>query len=326
MNPWKTDLQVTPSQEKINQKDSILTIGSCFSQAIGDQLKINKFNALVNPFGTIYNPVSIHELLTLAIQNRMPDNQGYVTHQDVHYHHQFHATFSSLKQLELKNQIAASIDEVNQFIKTGNQLIITYGTAWAFRKKDTDQLVANCHKIPATHFSKWLLTQEVMLASFREIYELIRSVNPLIKIILTASPVRHVKETLELNAVSKSALRLFCHRAVAEFGVDYFPSYEIMMDDLRDYRFYKQDRIHPTAEAEEYIWQKFGERYFDKPTLGFLETWSDIRASLAHRPSFPSTSQHQAFLQSLLKKIESVGLQIDVSNEIDLVKSQLIER
>jgi hypothetical protein len=321
---WKTDLILPPSLHPFGLSDSIFTIGSCFAETIGNRLVENKFNALSNSFGTLYNPISIHHSLKSAVDMMMPTNNEYIVNQDVHYHYQFHSSFSALDKPTLKKKIKDSIQACNQFLKTSNYLIITYGSAFAYIQNELDMIVANCHKMPATHFSKELLKVEVFVDSFFHIYRTLKSFNPNLKIILTVSPVRHLKDTIELNSVSKSTLRLACHQLVEKFGVEYFPAYEIIIDDLRDYRFYKTDRIHPTEEAEGYIWNKFVEKYFDQETKSFLETWKEIKTALAHRPSYPTTASHQTFLKSVLKKLEGVNTKVNVNEEINLVRSQLI--
>ncbi|MFM9838005.1 MAG: GSCFA domain-containing protein [Cyclobacteriaceae bacterium] len=321
---WKTDLILSPSLQPFGLSDSIFTIGSCFAETIGNRLVENKFKALVNPFGTLYNPLSIHQQLKSTIDDMMPPNQGYLVNQDVHYHYQYHSSFSSLDKEGLKEKIKHSLQTANQFLKTSNYLIITYGSAFIYRKNETNEFVANCHKMPASDFTKELLTVQDIADSFFHIHRTLKSFNPNLKIILTVSPVRHLKDTIELNSVSKSTLRLACHQLAEKFDVDYFPAYEIMMDDLRDYRFYRTDRIHPTQEAEEYIWGKFSEKYFDQRTMDFLETWREINTALAHRPSYPSTVSHQVFLKSVLRKLEELKNKIDVSKEVNQVRSQLI--
>jgi len=324
MNDWKTDLNVKSADRPIHLNDPILTIGSCFSQAIGQYLNDNKFNVTVNPFGTVYSPLSIHHLLTLALRKRAISEEDFLVHQEVHYHYQFHSSFASLSRQELAEQISRAVNKVNHIISTARFVIITYGTAWAYKRKDTAQWIANCHKVPSTHFSKELLTIEAMENSFDEIHSALKAVNPAIQIIVTVSPVRHLKDTIELNSVSKSTLRLFCHKLSQQPGVDYFPAYEIMMDDLRDYRFYQEDRIHPTNEAEDYVWQKFIERYFEPKTKMFLNDWHEIKSALNHRSAFPSLPHHQSFLKATLHKLEALQYNVNVRDEIDFVKNQII--
>ncbi len=321
---WNTDLILSPSTHPFGLSDSIFTIGSCFAETMGTRFTENKFKTLVNPFGTLYNPLSIHQQLKSTIDDMMPPNHGYLVNQDIHSHYQYHSGFSSLDKAGLEGKIKQSLQAANQFLKTSNYLIITYGSSFIYRRNETNEFVANCHKMPSSDFTKKLLTVEDINNSFSQIYCALTAFNPMLKIILTVSPVRHLKDTIELNSVSKSTLRLACHQLAEKFEVDYFPAYEIMMDDLRDYRFYKTDRIHPTEEAEEYIWNKFAEKYFDQSTMDFLETWKEIKTALAHRPSYPTTNSHQAFLKSVLKKLEVLTNQIDVDKEVNQVRSQLI--
>jgi len=323
MNDWKTDLNVKSADRPIHLNDPILTIGSCFSQAIGQHLNENKFNVTINPFGTVYSPLSIHHLLKVALGKSEVSEGDFLVHQEVHYHYQFHSSFASLSRQELAEQISCAVNKVNHFISTARFVIITYGTAWAYKRKDTAQWVANCHKVPSTYFSKELLSIEDMEKSFDEIHTALKAVNPAIQIIVTVSPVRHLKDTIELNSVSKSTLRLFCHKLSQRSGVDYFPAYEIMMDDLRDYRFYQEDRIHPTKEAEEYIWQKFSQKYFEPETKTFLSEWQEVKHALAHRSLFPSTTHHQSFLKEILTKLQRLQHVVDVGNETTFVKNQI---
>jgi hypothetical protein len=209
-------------------------------------------------------------------------------------------------------------------VQKADWLIITYGTAWVYELLETKEVVANCHKMPQTLFAKSLMTQKKVLDSFETMYGLLKSFNPNIKIIVTVSPVRHLKDTLELNSVSKSVLRVACHTLTEQYhDVLYFPSYEIMMDDLRDYRFYKSDMIHPTKDAEEYIWEKFVERFFDDSLKSFLKKWGEIRTALAHKPFHPTSSSHQKFLHQTLKKLLELKALVNVDQEVAMLEEQL---
>ncbi len=324
MKSWKTDLILSPANQTIGLNDALFTIGSCFAETMGKNFAENKFKTEINPFGTVYNPISIHQLITYATKNELPAENDYLTQQEIHYHYQFHSSFSSLEKSTLSKNIYAAIQAAHQFIKTSSYLIITYGSAFIYRRNDTNEWVSNCHKMPPSNFSKELLTVEEIQHSFAAIVQRLRSLNPSLKIILSVSPVRHLNDTLELNAVSKSTLRLLCHQLVKEYGVDYFPAYEIMMDDLRDYRFYKPDRIHPTEEAEEYIWNKFAEKYFNEEAKHFILKWKEIKAALSHRTAFVTSKSHQLFLKATLKKLEDASIHVDVTDEMKLVRSQLI--
>ena len=184
--------------------------------------------------------------------------------------------------------------------------------------------MANCHKMPQANFEKFLLTQKRIIESFEHFYNSLKKLNPACRIILTVSPVRHLKDTLELNSVSKSILRLSCHTLSQTFpDVAYFPAYEIMLDDLRDYRFYRPDMIHPSDQAVDYIWGKFGEAFFESETNDFIKEWKKIKAALDHKPFHPKEMAHQKFLLDLLGKLNLLKDKVDVGEEIGFVKGQI---
>jgi len=204
--------------------------------------------------------------------------------------------------------------------------MLTYGTAWVYQRKETGETVANCHKLPAAMFTKSLLTEEMIFSSFKTFYEQLKKFNPTIKIIITVSPVRHLKDTLELNNVSKSMLRVACHTISNRFeDVEYFPAFELMMDDLRDYRFYKPDKLHPTTEAEDYIWEKFMERFFSPELKDFVGKWNVILSALRHKPFHPHATLHQQFLLDTLIKLDELKSMVNVEEETALVKQQMIK-
>lgn len=319
---FRTELNITPSDIKIGLHDPILTIGSCFSDSIGSKFSENKFNVLANPFGTVYNPISIFKSLELSFENYQASEDGFVENEGLFSHYDFHSSFASTDKIELENNLATAISSTSKFSKELKFLIITFGTAFVYERKDNHQIVANCHKVPAKEFEKKLLTQKQIIEAFEALYpKLPNDLN----IILTVSPVRHIKDTLEMNSVGKSTLRITCDTLSKEYkNISYFPSYEILLDDLRDYRFYASDMLHPTPEAENYIWNKFSNAYFDDQTKEFIDSWGKIRAALSHRPFNPESDKHQSFLKSTIKKIETLEVNLDFNKEIKMLKDQLI--
>lgn len=313
------------SPYKMGISDKILTIGSCFADAIGMRLISNKLTVLSNPFGVLYNPYSIHKAIRYSIFNETPPSHTFLQRNDVFLNYDFHSEISSLHQEQLLSQLKEIIGGSHYFLSHAQWLIITFGTAWVYERNDTGEIVANCHKVSNNLFSKSLLTQKKIIESFEKFYKELMEINSALNIILTVSPVRHVKDTLELNSVSKAILRTACYTLAEEYaGIEYFPAYEIMMDDLRDYRFYKADMIHPTEVAEEYIWEKFSDRYFTPTLKNFMQQWKDIRNALAHKPFQPSSIAHQSFLRETLKKLEDLKMVVNVDKEIAVVKSQLV--
>lgn len=324
---FRTEIKLEKSKTGISLKQSILTTGSCFSDAIGLKLAENKFRVLINPFGTSYNPVSIHKILRAALNGALPLSHSYFEHGGVYSHYDFHSEFSHPEKAVVEEKVKSVIQTAHQFIKDAQWIIITYGTAWVYKRNETNDIVSNCHKMPAQNFTKELLTEKKIIESFEGLYQNLKAVNPSCNIMLTVSPVRHIKDTLALNSVSKAVLRTACH-TLSELHptVVYFPSYEIMLDDLRDYRFYKSDMLHPSADAEEYIWEKLSETYFDKATTDFLTRWKPVYTALQHKPFHVQSESHQKFLKKLLAELKELNGLVNVDEEIVFVNAQLHAR
>lgn len=321
-NTFRTEI-TCPSAHAIGLKNRILTTGSCFADQFGQWLQNNKFDVLVNPYGTNYNPISIHKSIIESVSLEL-DEQLFIEHHRLWHHFDYHSQWSSLQKEDLQASIHHVQQQVNQYIQNMDVLMITYGTAWAFHHKKQNSIVSNCHKVPASEFEKRLLTVDEITQSFNQLHSAIKSIRPDLRIILTVSPVRHVKDTLILNSVSKATLRLACHTLSNQYeAVDYFPSFEIMMDDLRDYRFYDRDKIHPTEEALDYISHKFSDQYFKPEVKSFIEKWQMIRQSMEHRPYHPQSEAHQHFLKDLLHKLEELKEVVPVEEEIKYIQSQI---
>ena len=327
MQEFRTEVNVTPSNRPMHLNTGILTQGSCFSDAIGNRLAAFKVKTLINPFGVIYNPESIHQVLTYSIFNEPVPDHTYLRNQDLYLNYNFHSEFAALKKDELAARLSNAIGTAHYFLKDTAWLLLTYGTAWIYQRNETGETVANCHKLPAAMFTKSLLTTETIELSFKKFYDDLKKFNPGCKVILTVSPVRHIKDTLELNSVSKSILRVACHNLSRRYDdVEYFPAFEMIIDDLRDYRFYKSDMLHPTSEAEEYIWEKFMERYFSQDLKDFVKKWEVILSALRHRPFHPASSAHQQFLQATLKKLEELKNLVNVDDEESMIKQQMTKQ
>ncbi|MEX2233615.1 MAG: GSCFA domain-containing protein [Cyclobacteriaceae bacterium] len=327
MKEFRTELKVQPSQASIHLKSSALTQGSCFADAIGNRLNTYKIKTLVNPFGVIYNPESIHKVLIYSIFNEPLPENTYLHSREVFLNYNFHSEFSALTKDELMSRLMNTIGSAHYFLKDTDWLLLTYGTAWVYHRKETGEIVANCHKLPSAMFAKSLMTTDAIVSSFKTVYDHLKKFNPQIKIILTVSPVRHLKDTLELNSVSKSILRVACDNISNQYeDAEYFPAYEMMLDDLRDYRFYKQDMLHPTAEAGDYISEKFMERYFSPELKDFVQKWKDILMAMRHKAFHAKTAAHQQFLQDTLAKLDELKKIVNVEEEVAFVKQQLLNR
>lgn len=322
----RTELVVRPASWSLGLRDTVLTIGSCFAETIGLRLASCRFQTLANPFGTVYHPQAIHKQLSYAVHQEYPPDHTYLENQGITCNYDFHSSQSSPKLTSLQSKLHEQISIAHYALKNCKLLMLTYGTAWLYERKDTGETVANCHKMNASFFSKRLATVDEINISIRNSIESVLAINPQIKIILTVSPVRHIKDTLSRNNLSKSVLRVACHNMAEAFPcTEYFPAYEIMVDDLRDYRFYKNDFIHPTPLAENYIWEKFSETYFNKDTRAFIKQWDEIRTALHHKPFHPDGQAHQQFLAKTLADLENLKPVVNVDREIKEIKSRMIE-
>ncbi len=324
MSNFRTVVSPGASSQKVRISDRILTIGSCFADAIGNRMYTNRLRVLANPFGNLYNPISIHKAIRYALFNELPPDHTFLEREGIWLNYDFHSEVSDLNKHSLSAKLKDIAGTSHYQLAGAEWLVITYGTAWVYERKETGEVVANCHKMPNVFFVKSLVSQQEIADSFGTLYNELKKFNPAIKIILTLSPVRHLKDTLELNSVSKSVVRAACHAIAGSFAdVSYFPAYEIMVDDLRDYRFYKADMIHPTDVAEDYIWEKFGEKYFSPELKAFLSQWNEIQQAINHRPFHPASVAHQSFLKETLKRLESLKEMVDVEDELALIRSRI---
>ena len=322
MQNFRTTFPIPPSSNKISLDSQILTVGSCFADVVGNQLRDNKLDILVNPFGTLFNPLSIFKILSPSYTQA--DERLYVENQKMWFHYDFHSQFISNSKGNLEAQINQTLYAINSLLPTTNHLIITFGTAFIYRLINPQIYVANCHKMPNNLFEKELLSVKDICKGFAILYKELKEINPDLKIVLTVSPVRHTKDGIPENQVSKSILRAACHYLTTDYeNVAYFPSYEVMMDDLRDYRFYKPDLIHPNEVAEQYIFEQFAEAYFDDNLKDFIKEWASIQTSLNHRPFNEKSENHQAFLKKLLGDLMKISGRVDVREEIYVVRTAL---
>ncbi|AFM05752.1 GSCFA family protein [Bernardetia litoralis DSM 6794] len=337
---FRTEIHPIPLQNKINLSDKVFLMGSCFSENIGQKLFENKFETLINPFGVIFNPLSVIQLLEWIMEDENGENleknleNFYIQYDEVFYNYHLHSKIASQDKEELKQIIKEKAKQTFEFLKKTDTIILTFGTAFMYEliqeNSDKKKPISNCHKQPKKIFDKKLIDLEEAKKKFENFIKKLNSFSEVKKkIIITVSPVRHLKEGLVENSVSKSILRVLahsiCQNEIEKFdNVIYFPSYELVLDDLRDYRFYETDLLHPNSQAIDYIWQKFSENYLDDKTQLFLKKWQKIRSSLAHKPFFPNRKSHHNFTQKLILDVENLQkeFRINLQNEIELLKKQ----
>lgn len=322
---FRTPVLPKISARKILLNDPLFLIGSCFSENIGRKLSENKFDSLSNPYGVIYNPASIFRLMEEALLEK-PVNEGLILkNQGVYRHYNFHSDISSLDKEDLLTQIGEANKYGKIYLLQSKWILITLGTSVVYYHKKLKEIVSNCHKVPAKEFDKKRLNPGEIIESFDRFYQTLGSLNKDFNIILTVSPVRHIRDSFETNSISKSILRYACGVLSESYdNVQYFPSFEIMMDDLRDYRFYDTDMLHPNNSAIEYIWELFQQSYFSDDTRQFINEWGKIRNAMHHKPFFPDSGEHQKFVISTIQKLKSFQGKVDISDELKLFEKQLI--
>jgi hypothetical protein len=310
MKPFRTDFTLPP--DRFLERDRpILTLGSCFAEHIGQKLLDFKWSGLSAPFGTLFHPLALSKLLRLAVEERDLDEDLFVEHDGAIFHHDLHARFFAHEASALQKKWRKVAAEVRAVLKLSPCVLLTLGTAWVYERKRGGQLVANCHKQPADQFAKRLLRPE----EIQDALEDIRAILPAsASLIISLSPVRHTRDTMVGNALSKSLLLVGIHEFLSRHEGSYFPAYEIMLDDLRDYRFYEADMIHPTAEAVEHIWEKFTACYMTGKSIEFLRRWEGILNAIRHRPQRVEAPSYQKHLQHLIKELDAFP-ELDSSQE-----------
>ncbi|PTM07894.1 MAG: GSCFA domain-containing protein [Bacteroidetes bacterium] len=300
----QTTIPLKPQEHnQIDYNSNVLLIGSCFVKNIGKKLDYFKFQNLQNPFGILFHPLAIENLIGNAI------NQKEYTEKDIFFNNEqwhcydAHSKLSNPSKDELLNHLNEQIKSTNQQIHESTHVIITLGTAWVYRFIETDNVVANCHKVPQKKFLKELLSVDEISESLQTVIALIRSVNSSASVLFTVSPVRHLKDGFIENTQSKahliSAIHSILSPQVQSSGLYYFPSFEIMMDELRDYRFYAEDMIHPNQTAINYIWEKFQDIWISKDTSKTMGDVELIQKGLQHKAFNLNSEAHQKFLHNL---------------------------
>lgn len=299
MESFRTVIDIKSQPNKISYNHKVQFLGSCFTENIGNQFTSLKMPADVNPFGILYNPVSIKNSIEILLQNKKFTKDDLIFHNDHWISFQHHSKFSNTNADLCLNGINQRIEHSSSFLKTTDFIFITVGTARVYKHKKINKVVSNCHKIPANEFEVLTLSVPDIIEDYKKIIQEIFSVNNKVKIIFTVSPVRHWKDGAEINQKSKATLLVAIHHLADLFEhVSYFPSYEIMIDDLRDYRFYADDMLHPNQAAINYIWQKLSDGYFDSETKHIQKEVEKINRALMHRPFNKDTESHKKFQQA----------------------------
>ena len=296
----------------IDYNSEILLLGSCFSENIGEKLEYFKFKNTQNPFGILFHPKAIESLISNAIEEKCYTEKDIFSHNEQWHCFNAHSKLSDISKHNLLKVLNAQIKETQKCIQESSHIIITLGTSWVYRFIASDKIVANCHKVPQKQFKKELLSIEAIYQSLDNIISLITSVNKDAVVIFTVSPVRHLKDGFVENMQSKShlisAIHQFLNQKSSTINLNsfYFPSYEIMIDELRDYRFYAEDMMHPNQTAINYIWKKFINVWIHDDAKSIMNEVDDIQKALRHKPFNADSEAHKKFLQNLEQKKKSL--------------------
>lgn len=313
---------------QIGHGDELLLLGSCFAGNIGRLLTENKFRCDVNPFGILYNPQSVSVALRQILEGRVYTEADLFFHAGQYHSHMHHGSFSAPSAADALEGMNGRLRRAHENIVHTNRLIITLGTAWVYTLREDGRVVSNCHKQPAGRFARRRLEVEEIVSEYAALLGELFHTNAGLKVVLTVSPIRHIKDGLHGSQLGKAVLLLAVDRLCAMFPerLFYFPAYEIVIDELRDYRFYEVDMLHPSALAVGYIWERFAESFFSGATRTALREYENLRRAVEHKPFRPESDEYKIFLEQLVLKIKRLNEKypyLDVQNELNICHTLL---
>lgn len=325
---FRTELPPTPSRRPITHHNHIVLLGSCFAERIGSYLQQNKFDAVVNPAGIEYNPISLSNKLNRAINNEPYQRNDLFADENHCYHSLNHPNqYTGANPDELLKEIEQLRLSLQRHLQQADVLIITLGTAYTYTHLATGNIVSNCHKLAAKHFQRQLMSIQQLHQHLAPTLEALLRHNPNLHIILTVSPIRHLKDGLHANQLSKATLQLLTHQLTEEHPeIEYYPAYELLLDDLRDYRFYADDLTHPAPQAVQYITEHFQQTYFTPQTQQLNKLITQLYLNLNHKPFNPEGEEYLHFIKQQLQQMQELQNQhpyLDFQQEQDLWQSRL---
>ena len=329
---FKLTLTSKRSEHSISYRDNLFLIGSCFSENMGAKLNTHLFKVFENPHGVLFNPISVAQSLSDCINKKQYTEADLFELNEVWNSWQHHSRFSGITTKEAIHKINESINKAHTFLKTADHIVITLGSAWVYQLNSQSpsgagQVVANNHKAPANWFDKHLMKPEALVLLLKKMVEDLLQFNAHLQIVFTISPVRHLREGLVENNRSKAVLIQAVHEIVdSTENTAYFPSYEYVIDDLRDYRFYAEDLVHPNYAASNYVWEKWVETYMNEETQGIMKQIAELQLAMQHKPIFAGSSQHKEFLQNCITKSErllSLYPYLSLNNQVQFFKQEI---
>lgn len=305
----QTKISLTPAKKQFGYTDKLLLLGSCFAEKIGEKLEYYKFQSTGNPYGILFHPLAIERVLRDACGNNGFGEETIFESDGVWKSFIAHSRLNATSQGKVIDRLKTAQSDLRVAITAASHVFITLGTAWVYQHKASGLAVANCHKVPQKEFVKGLLPIPEITASLERQIALVKSLNPRVQIIFTVSPVRHLKDGFVENNRSKAHLLSAVHEVCESGNASYFPAYELMMDELRDYRFYASDMLHPSEQAVDYIWERFVDVYAFAKAHKTIKEVGNIQAGLTHRAFNTESEQHKTFLGKLNLRIETLQKQ-----------------
>lgn len=307
---FQTRIDIPHSSAEITHHHRIMTLGSCFSENIGKKLEDASFLVDINPFGVLYNPVSVLKSIELLVRQKTFNDDDIFENGGLWQSFAHSSLFSGITAEECLLKINSKLESSYRFFKSTNYLMITFGTAWVYEEVKSRSVVSNCHKLPANAFVRRRLSVDEIVSDYTGLINKLQNLLPELNIVFTVSPIRHWKDGAHENSVSKSTLLLAVEELQKKFQrVLYFPAYELQLDELRDYRFYASDMFHLSDVAVNYIWQRFSDTYFSKETSQLKKLLEQLAADKAHRPLHPESVEYSRFLQNIEKRRQKILLE-----------------
>jgi len=304
---FRTKITIPESPNKICYKSNLFFIGSCFAENIGSKVVANKFNAVSNPFGVLYNPASVRNSLNRIIKNTTFSEKDFFKSNELYKSFDLHSSFADIDLNKIITRANETLNYSHKALINADFLFITLGTSWIYDHAGSNKTVANCHKLPEKTFKRRLLKHDEIVNYLNDVQQSISSINSKVNIVLSVSPVRHLKDGAIGNQLSKSLLFTAINEVlVANNNYFYFPAYEIMMDELRDYRFYASDMIHPSDTAVDYIWTCFKNSFMNEETIKLSNRITNIVTAQNHKPFFKNTTDYNNFITKLNESIQKL--------------------
>ena len=303
----QTQLPLEIQSPLIDYSSKLVLLGSCFAENIAEKFSYYKFQNEVNPLGVLFHPIAILDLLTRAHENNPYSEKDIFFSNGCWQSFQSHSRLNSISQIEILDHLNKALKSTQDQLKNASHVILTFGTAWVYEHIQSKTIVANCHKQPQKEFEKSILSIDQLQDTFNSIISILKSFNPKVTVVFSISPVRHLKDGFVENNLSKAHLITALHSVInTTENTHYFPSYELLMDELRDYRFYKQDMVHPNQIAIDYVWEKFQPIWIDADVNPIMQEVNQLQKGFAHKPFNPLAEEHAIFLSSLAKKAKAM--------------------